>query len=196
MCKREGLRPAMMTVVMYICITFFAVSFQGAKLFVLIKKWLLVGKHAGLNAAYGYANLHQWMSSIGLDEWIPHASLSMLVLLGWWLYYNRNKDICLLMGVTAIVSRIWTYHAPYDDILILISMIALFRIAKQGPSRGGEDVIAGILLTIIWFSVLSPGRLLTFPSPWDLMFIIGQTIVWFAILIFLFKKITCIPQGS
>jgi hypothetical protein len=196
LCKREDLRPAMLTVVLYICITFFAISFQETGFFVLIKEWLIVSKLASLNATYGYANLHQWMSSMGLGGWIPHASLSVLVLLGWWIYYNRNKDIWLLLGVTAIVSRIWTYHAIYDDILILIPMIALFRIVKQGPCREGEDVVAGILLAISWFSVLSPARLLTFPSPWDLLFITEQTIVWFAMLIFLVKRINWIPQRS
>jgi len=196
LCKREGLRPAMMIVVMYISLTFFAASFQEAGFFVLMKKWLLAAKHASLNPTYGYANLHQWMNSIGLGEWIPHASLSVLVLLGWWLYHNRNRDLWVLLGVTAIVSRIWTYHALYDDILILIPMIALFRIAKQGPFRGREDMRSGILLSISCFSVLSPARLLTFPSPWDLLFKTGQTIIWFAILIFLAKHRTRVPERS
>jgi len=196
LCKREGLRPAIMIVVMYICLTFFAVSFQEAGFFVLMKKWLLTTKDASLNARYGYANLHQWMNSIGLGEWITYASLSVLVLLGGWLYYNRNKDLWLLLGVTAIVSRIWTYHAQYDDILILIPMIALFRIAQQRPIHGEEDVRSGILLAISCFSVLSPSFLLTFPSPWDLLFKTGQTVVWFAILIFLVKHTTLIPKGD
>lgn len=93
------------------------------------------------------------------------------------------------MGITAIISRIWTYHALYDDILILIPMIALFRIAKQVSSRGREDVKSGILLVISWFSVLAPARLLTFSPPWDLMFKTGQTVVWFAILVFLLNQI-------
>ena len=196
LCKKEGLRPVIMTIVLYIFLTFFAVSFQEAGFFVLIKEWLIVSKLAGLNATYGYANVHQWMSRIGLAEWTPHASLSLLILLGWWIYINRKKDIWLLLGITAIVSRIWTYHALYDDILILIPMIALFRIAKQAPSQGGEDVMAGILIVISSFSMIVPARLLTFPSPWDLLFITGQTLVWFTTLIYLAKRTTSIPQRS
>ncbi|MGV7222784.1 MAG: glycosyltransferase 87 family protein [Nitrospinales bacterium] len=196
LCKRKGLRPAVMIVFMYIFLTFFAVSFQETGFFVLMKEWLLTAKHAALNAKYGYANLHQWMSGIGFGDWIPHASLSVLILLGLWLYYHRNKDIWLLMGVTAIISRIWTYHALYDDILILIPMVALFRIAKQGASRGGEDMKAGILLVISWFSMLSPGRFLTFPPPWNLLFKIGQPVVWFAILFFLLIQISRVPQRN
>jgi hypothetical protein len=40
----------------------------------------------------------------------------------------------LLLGVTALVARFWTYHRWYDDLLILLPMIALFRIAQQRPS--------------------------------------------------------------
>jgi hypothetical protein len=196
LCKRKGLRPAIMIVVMYIFLTFFATSFQPEGFLVLIKKWLLSSKHAALNAQYGYANIYQWMNSIGLGDWILHASLSILVLLGLWLYYQRNRDIWPLMGVTAIISRIWCYHALYDDILILIPMVALFQIVKQSPSCGEEDLKSGILLVISWFSVLAPARLLTFPPPWDLMFKTGQTAIWFAILLFLFKNINWVSQKN
>jgi len=194
LCKRKGLRPAVMIIVMYVFLNLFAVSFQGIGISVLTKKLASTSIRGALASKWGYANLHQWMNGIGLGKWTPYASLSVLFLLGFWLYQHRNKDLWLLMGVTAIISRIWTYHALYDDILILIPVVAVFRIAKQGTFQGGKDVKACILLVMSWFSMLSPARLLIFPPPWNLMFKTGQTIVWFAILVFLLNQTTWSSQ--
>lgn len=194
--NREGLLQVVFIVIIYSFFTFFAASFQEIGLLKLVENWLLIAKREGINAKFGYANLHQWMAAIGLGDWITHASLSMLGLLCWLLYRYRDKDIWLLMGITAIISRIWTYHALYDDILILIPMITLFRITKQGADDKEEGIKAGILLAICWFSVLAPSRLLNSPPPWDLLFKTVQPSVWMAVLIFHLKHLNRISLKS
>jgi hypothetical protein len=64
-------------------------------------------------------------------------------------------------------------------------MVTLFRIAKGESSADGSGIVAGVLLAIVWFAALAPASLLDFPSPWNLLFVVGQPIVWGAMLIFL-----------
>ena len=79
----------------------------------------------------GYANEHSWLEAIKLEGLEGPASLLALMILGFWVYRYRRADIWILMGVTALVARFWTYHMWYDDLLILLPMVALFRIANQ-----------------------------------------------------------------
>ena len=88
------------------------------------------------------------------------------------------------MGVSALVARVWTYHRWYDDLLILFPMVALFRIAKEGPSDG-SDLLAGVLFAITLIAMLAPGGLYLFPPPWNTWYLIGQNIVWVSGLGFL-----------
>jgi len=177
------LRPALLITLGYIGLTLFAVSFQEPGLLSLLRGWLYRASEVTVEAAY--ANLHTWLAALGLAEWSLPASLFTLVALGFWIYLNRRVDIWLLLGVTAIVARFWTYHRWYDDLLILLPMIALFRIAKKGSSDNGSDIIAGILLAITLLSMLAPYRVQNLPSPWSLLFTGGHAIVWIVMLIFL-----------
>jgi hypothetical protein len=134
------------------------------------------------------ADLHICLSTIGLKEWILPASLIVLAALGFWVYCHRDGDCWLLLGVTALVARFWAYHRLYDNLLILLPMIALFRIAKRGPSVNGEDVTAGVLLGITMLVMLAPARLYIAPPLWNQFFIALQAIDWMAILIFLLHQ--------
>jgi hypothetical protein len=72
--------------------------------------------------------------------------------------------------------------------LILLPMIALFRIAKQSPTREGTGVAAGILLAITMLAMLAPGGLFLFPEPWNWCYIAGQITVWIVGLVFLMER--------
>ena len=176
-------RPALLITLEYIGLNLFAVSFQEPGLLSLFHDWLV--RASAVTVREAYANLHTWLAALGLAEWSLPASLFTLVALGFWIYLNRRVDIWLLLGVTAIVARFWTYHRWYDDLLILLPMIALFRIAKKGSSDNGSDIIAGILLAITLLSMLAPYRVQNLPSPWSLLFTGGHAIVWIVLLIFL-----------
>jgi len=60
------------------------------------------------------------------------SSLLLLVLLGLWIRWHRRSDPWLLFGVTAIVARLWTDHQLFDDLLILVPLVTLFRLLKMG----------------------------------------------------------------
>jgi hypothetical protein len=89
------------------------------------------------------------------------------------------------MGVTAVTSRLWVKHWSQDDLLILLPMITLFRIAKSNQQANQNNVIAGTLLAVTILAMLVPHSLQNFPLPWNLLFTIGNPIVWILILGFL-----------
>jgi hypothetical protein len=180
------LRPALLVALGYIALTLFSAVFQEPGPLMLLRGWLVRGSTLAVSG--GYANLHIWLATLGLKECILPTSLFVLLALGCWTYHHRRGDLWLLLGVTAIVARLWTYHRLYDDLLILLPMVALFRIAKQGPSDDGSDVEAGLLLAITILTMLAPARLRCAPWPWYLLFTGLHAIVWIAVLVFLLDR--------
>jgi hypothetical protein len=166
----------------YLVLTLFAVSFQGLSLPTLISEWL--ARVSGLAMNGGNADLHSFLKMLGLENWSLPASVLVLAVLGVWIYRHRQKDIWLLLGVTALVARTWTYHRWYDDMLILLPMIAFFRVAKQALVAR-DRVVAGALFTITLLVMLAPGGLFLFPPPWNMLYVTGQIIVWMIGLIVL-----------
>jgi len=182
-----NLRPAIFVSTGYVALSFFATLFQPAGPIALISKWFhraMVGVEWG-TARGGYANEHSWLDYFKLDGLDAPASLLVLMILGFWTYRYRRADIWTLMGVAALVARFWTYHMWYDDILILLPMITLFRIANQNSVSGNTDLLAGVLLAITLLTMLAPGGLYLLPKPWNILYVVLQTIAWLAVLIFL-----------
>jgi glycosyl transferase family 87 len=175
------LRPAVLVSLGYLVLTLFAASFQGSSLPTLLRGWLA---RTSMLAEQGDAGLHSVLAALRLGNWSLLASLLVLIALGVWIYRHRQRDLWLLLGVTAFVARFWTYHRWYDDLLILLPMIAFFRVAKQ-PSSGEGGVVAGVLLTATLLVMLAPGGLYLFPPPWNLLYETGQIIVWIIGLIVL-----------
>jgi len=178
--------PASLVALGYCLLTLFAVSFQDSTLTVLLHDWNARSSSVAVAGGQGnVANLHVWLGSLGLKEWILPTSLALLLALGLWSYRHRHVDIWILMGVTAYVARFWTYHRWYDDALILLPIVTLFRIAKRGPSDHAEDVIAGVLLGATLLLMLAPGGLFLLPPPWNTVYLVGQVMVWIVTLLFL-----------
>ena len=180
------LRPALLVTLGYGALTLFAASFQKSDLWLLLRDWL--ARASRMSAGAGEANLHIWLASLGLEEWLLPASLLALAALGFWIYHHRRRDLWLLLGVTALVAHFWTYHRWYDELLILLPMVALFRIAKRGSSADGGDVVAGVLLAITMLTTLAPGGLYLLPPPWTRLYLAGQVFVWIVVLIFLLDR--------
>lgn len=184
------LRPALLVVAGYLLLTLLALWFQEVAPITAIQDW---SNRSEAGAAWGaatggYGNLNTWMGTYGLQAWSRSISLLILGGLGMWVYCHRRGDLWLLLGVSAIVARVWVYHRLYDDLLILVPMIALLRIAQRGPSANGDDVVASLLLAFTWAAALAPASWLVSPPPWDGLFAAGQTIVWALVLFFLCKQ--------
>ena len=178
-----GLTTIVLIALGYLGLTLFAVSFQEPTLTVLAREWI---EGATVVAAeQGYADLHTWLASSDLHQWILWASLLVFAALGMWTYRHRKGDVWILIGVAALVARLWTYHRVYDDVLILLPMVALFRIAKREASTEGTGIAAGLLLAATILSMLAPARLEHFAWPWSFLFKGGHTLVWIMDLGFL-----------
>ena len=177
------LRAAVLVAIGYGGLTLFAASFQQSSFLTLLRDWLA---NPGLGLR-GEANLQAWLVTLGLREWAFPAAALLLTALGLWTYLHRHVDCWLLLGVTALAARLWTYHRWYDDLLILLPMVALFRITKTGPSDG-SDILAGVLLAVSVLAMLAPGGLYLFPSPWNTIYLSVQVFVWLAVLFFLLVR--------
>jgi hypothetical protein len=184
-----GLRPVLLAMVGYVALTLFAATFQQPGLWPLLAEWL--GRATGepeKGSRYEYGELHAWLVALGLGDWTLTGSLMVLIALGAWSYLHRRIDLWLLIGVAALVARLWTYHPFYDDLLVLLPMVTLFRLAKRGGSRGGADVMAGLLLAVMLLLHLMPARLLISPPPWHLVYTAGHPVAWTVVLSFLIRQ--------
>lgn len=173
-------RPLALTVVGYVLMTLLAASFQREDAVTLVRQWAGQG---GAELGRGYGDVHSILVAAGLEHWAMPLSLVMFAGLGIWTWKRRLADPWILMGVAAIVARLWTYHRLYDDVLILLPMVALFRVAGSRPATGTDDVRAGVLLAIAIAVMAAPARLLGGGA--SALFIGGHVAVWLAMLFFL-----------
>jgi hypothetical protein len=180
------LRPAVLVAAGYTALTLFAASFQESGLTQLLHDSLVRGSALATKA--GSANLHVLLTAVGLENWILPTSLLVFLALGLWIYRHRDVDVWLLLAVTALVARFWAYHRLYDDILLLLPQIALFRLAKRAPAVGDTDLVAGALLAISAAGLLLPVRFLALSTPWILFFTLGNIVVWIFLLVFLWQQ--------
>jgi hypothetical protein len=174
--QRNGFRTLAAVAAGYAVVTVFAAAFQNRPLFALLRDSLAYGHTQAVRG--GYANLDNWLRAMGLSDWALPAAFLVLVALVLWLFLHRQADVWILLGVTAIAARLWMYHRVYDDMLILLPMVTLFRIAKHPNTPRKTSVHAGLLLGITVFAMLAPARLELLPFPWRVPFTVGHAVVW------------------
>jgi len=180
------LRPAALTLVFYGLLTVGAAHFQKPGLFELMGQWL---KFAPMEVAeQGYADLHKWMTLLGLKAYALHASLVVLAAAGIWTYRNRRADLWLLLAVVAMVARLWTYHRQYDNMLLLPPMLVFFRVARE-DAEVERRTAAGLLLALLLVALMFPARMLEWwPQPWPFLFSLVHTALFLAALVFLLRE--------
>ena len=180
---QRAVRPLIISACCYLVLTYVAISFRDAGLVKTLQIWLHDSPLAALRGGYG--NIHAWLDCFGLERFMLPASIMVFAAFSVWLYKFRGTDIWIQLGVAAIVARIWTYHRLYDDLLIIIPMIAIFRIARSSRISRNESLAADFLLLISWLGLLSPGFLLQLPYPIGTPFRMGQVFIWLSLLVFL-----------
>ncbi len=118
-----------------------------------------------LHAPRGYGNVANWAIALGLGGWILPLAFLLLAALGVWVLRHRRADLWILLGVSAVVARVFTYHYYVDDLLLLVPMIALLRLASQDadPPRIRRAAAAVFALTVL--AQLTPTRLFTELGP-------------------------------
>ncbi|HKA33015.1 MAG TPA: glycosyltransferase 87 family protein [Candidatus Binatia bacterium] len=177
-----GLRPVLLASFGYAALTMIALGFQPQDPATLFREWQ--GRTEDLAATGGSANLHRSMTRFALESWLLPVSLILLASLGWWTHRNRKADLWLLIGVAAIFARFWTYHRQYDDVLLLLPAIALFRLTKHAQAGDGADVKSGVLLALIVATWLLPINLLT-TRRFHFLVVAPIMLLWIATAIFL-----------
>lgn len=185
--RKKGLLAAFLVVLCYGGLTQIAAQFQPETSFELMRQWALRGIQSSSYDAtqWSHNNLHSWSTALGIEKWNPMLSIIMMAALGAWVYIHRSMDLWALIGVCAVVSRFWTYHGWYDDLLILMPMITLFRMTQSESASDTQRLSAGIFLAAAWLSTLAPGGTYLLPHPWRMIYTTAQSITWTAILFFL-----------
>lgn len=180
---QRAFRPLLIAACGYIILTYIAISYRDTGLIQTLQVWLV--DSSAKATTRGYANLHIWLGSLGLKQLIFPFSFVFISAFGVWLFIFRKIDIWIQLGVAAIVARIWTYHRLYDDLLIIVPMITIFRIVKSNQLSRNESLVADLLLLISWLGLLSPGFFLQLPFPLGTLSRTCQAIIWISMLIFL-----------
>lgn len=192
----RSLRPAWIAGAAYVALTLVSASFQPADLPTILLQSLANASEVGTKAVPGnVANLHVWLGSLGLEELAFPASLLVMIALGVWVWRNRDADLWILLGATGYTALFATYHRWYDELLLLLPIVALFRIAKSSadPATAAN---AGVLLVFMVASTLAPGGLFLFPPPLNLLYVAGQVLIWATGLVFLLRHASAAPRRS
>jgi hypothetical protein len=181
-------RPALLVLVMYAVLTLAAAAFQKEDLLALLKL-CLAHATAATTQFPGTRNIHALLVAFGLEKWMALSSGVIFAALGAWTYRYRGADRWVLIGVAALVARMWTYHRSYDDVLILLPELALFRIAKRNSPPSQRSIAEG-LLVLSAVAMLCPARFLdrlewAWAWEWIWLFAGAQTILWLSILAYL-----------
>jgi glycosyl transferase family 87 len=191
------LRPALLIAVGYLALTVFAASFQDAGLLTQLREWIGVTRRVS-DRVGDYADVSAWLTSAGLDRLTSVVSLLTFFALGVWGYRHRRVDLWVQLGVIAIVARFWAYHRQYDDVIVVLALVALFRIATGVVGRVGAAVPAAeaarepqvraaataLIVTCMLFMLL-PARLGWAPPPGRQIFDVSHTASWLGMLVFL-----------
>ena len=201
-----GLRAACLVGVAYVALTAAASLAQDSGLIELMQAWLEraqsglawgaskgspqreVGGGAIVNGIDGLRitgiNLSSLLSVAGWPALIAPASFAVLLLLGAWVFWCRRGRLLSVLGVTAIVARLSAYHGWYDDVLMLIPLVALTTWAREGESARGR-AMAGWLSIAFGLSLLAPGGIYSLPRGLANAYAIGQSVCWLTGLVFL-----------
>lgn len=178
------LRPFVIVVLLYAALTAVAAFFQQTDPVTLLATWLQQSNE--MSVPEGYSNIHKLLYLVGAESWMMPGSVMMLLVAGVWVYVYRTADWWLLVGVAALVARFWIHHRPYDDILLILPLIALFRVSKRSV-EGDWDVIAAIGLAVLWALLQIPTwAFYILPQPAPMIIEIAQITVWICVLVFLF----------
>ena len=135
--SKGWLRPAILALTAYVAVTGISLALHGASpdgLLSMLRSWY-VRVEFGMSET-GYGNVHGWLGHLGWSAWVLPASGLVFALHGLWASRHRGADLWVLLGVAAIVARIWAYHRVYDDLLLFIPLIALYRLGRgEDPDR-------------------------------------------------------------
>jgi hypothetical protein len=171
-------RPAIFAALGYGLLTAIACWIRDVPPVATVAAWVAHGGQAvvKVDKSFGvYGNVHSWLTALGLAHWNAAATVLIFALFTWWTYCHRRVDPWILLGVAAIVARVWTHHRVYDDVLLLVPLVALYRLARapSPPFRA-----APALFALVWLGAMAPARVFLLPAPWILLAKGAHVTVW------------------
>jgi len=175
-------RPALLIIIGYITLTAITLRFSDIEFFMNLQT---IENSATWASQYRYLDIPNLLLRFGLKEWIFPVTLILLFALGLWIYLYRKLDVWLLMSVCALTSKFLIYHRWYDDLLVLLPLICLFRISQRNHNSDEIRVLSGLLIAISVPLIIAPGGLYLFPYPLNAIYSFSQSVFWIIVLIFL-----------
>jgi hypothetical protein len=179
-------RPVLLMGGMYCALILLAAMPQEAGPVALHAMWL--GQGVDVTVGKGSVNVHLWLHWLGAERWLLIASVMiLLVTMAWaWRYHHTTPWVAI--GVGALVGRLWIHHRAYDDVLLILTAVALFQIVHRTVDRSRSTAVAAaILLGSIYLGWHIPmWAYLTSASPllW-LTAEVFRSVSWLAVLGFL-----------
>jgi hypothetical protein len=176
-------RPAVLLTGSYVVLTLIASAFQPGNVFTLVRSWL--GQDERVNLQATTANIQKLLNVYGRGEWYVLTALILLGLTAFWVWRNRHADPWLLLGVTCLVARLWAYHRPFDDMLLLPAVVGLIRSARAAQTSDAVKVLAGALAVFTWLTLLTSRMQLRAWPLAQLAHARAQSVLWPLVLVFL-----------
>lgn len=189
-----GGRPAaLLAAVAYLGLTLFSAAWQSGNMISLLGDWLALAKEAG--ADYYPTDMHGLAGALGWQSCLEILSLGALLLLGVFLRRHRHAPLYLLAAICAIVARFWAHHAWYDDLIMLLPSVALWRLASTAATPR-QRTISGALFAPTLVSLLAPGGLYLLPGKWRDCYLVAQIIIWLTDLVLIVLALRWRVEGS
>lgn len=186
-------RPWVLCGLFYVAFTFIAASFQPADTLSLIREWLSVST-GRVSWMEGAPNLQMLLAQLGLMGLMMPTSLLVLALATAWLWRRKKADPWVLLGAGAIVARFWTHSRLYDDAILLLPVIALFRMATAETERRRGGI--GLVLAGAWAALLTPTWFYYDLGPVFVRLVhVVQTMLWLGVLVLLVAHAHRSEQG-
>lgn len=186
-------RPLVLAAVGYLGLTLLAAQFVSTPLWELLQD--LARNSATYIGAARDPNLQYVLVKLGLTPIALPISIGIWFALGVWIWRYRKADLWILLAVTTLVVRFWSYHRAYDNLFIVIPEIALWRMIHFQTKTRGSNSVAAVLLAVnvlVTIAIISTAPL----SGWLAILIqAAQGITW-SVTLFYFLVITYRQNSS
>jgi len=185
-----GKRVALLVAALYAALTFAAAPFQEGSALELLAAWALRAQEGATFGAKtgGYLSLANGLAFLGYSGWRTIASLIALGGIGTWCFVSQRRDPALQVAVVAIFARLWTYHRVYDDMLLILTLVGLVRLARWRADGGADDPAALILAGLLLGTQLFPPMVMSAASPQRAPFVVALGLVWAVAFTFLISR--------
>jgi len=189
--RRGGQRAALLIVLGYVGLTVLAAQFQHGSTISVFAHWV---ERAGYGIVVGatltgYGSLSDLLIRLPWTSPSIHASLALLLVCGALVLVFHDRELWLVAGLVAIFARLWTYHAIYDDGVILFAMLGLaHHVQRRGTDAPARPADYALLL-LLWLTSHAPVSYYYRRSEYYDAFTAVLTFTWLATLAYFLLRL-------